>query len=492
MGLRFRHGRLSALNLDEIAAGDRSQQEVARFKTTRTQVAGMHNGDALAQVALFQGCSQDFVGLVAEQVENKVYAAGDVILKQGDFGDSMYLLHRGEVEVIVSNTLVATLGGGSVFGEVAAICKDLAASRRSATVVARGFVDCRVLKRDALMLILAHFPRERKLLEAERDRRLQDLGKKGLLPQESGRACTSRRTILVRDESEQRNICPIRRQTIVQEEMFRAQRAQGQVSALRAQAFSEGTSSSSRGSAPWDAAVLPPCGTPVSARIAAAARATPVLPKALALPPRLSTEALLAFSGNIGSWPGSDSTPRVRSGISSASTSPSGASTSPSGLSNFSLDSLNSAVSQQEPAELLQDDLKDAAFACRPPARPGAGDARPPAYPAPHSAVPLSARSASLPSRCRAGPFASEATRPPRPRQLQPLGPSAAAAARHREALAVAGAKRVCCMPGEVDVEHLARSTGVQSQRQLEAEILRRALGEKEHLCMSPGKPFLP
>jgi CRP-like cAMP-binding protein len=57
----------------------------------------------------------------AEQSELVSFNAGQVIFKEGDPGDLMYVVHEGEVELHVKGQLVDTLGEGGVLGEMALI-----------------------------------------------------------------------------------------------------------------------------------------------------------------------------------------------------------------------------------------------------------------------------------------------------------------------------------------------------------------------------------
>jgi len=153
---------------------------------------GVDHMDCLRAVPLFRECTNEFLEMLAEQVVSKVFACGDIILQQGDFGDSMYVLNKGEVEIVAGDVSVATLGAGSVFGEMAAICKDPVAARRSATVKAKNFCDCRVIQRDGLMRTLSRFPVEAQIIELERQKRFADLRNKGVLPKEPTRTWNTR------------------------------------------------------------------------------------------------------------------------------------------------------------------------------------------------------------------------------------------------------------------------------------------------------------
>ncbi len=81
----------------------------------------------------------------------KVYRAGEVIVRQGDIGDCMYVIQAGKVEVIMEKggkeIRLAELGEGDFFGEMALFEKDV----RSATVRPMGEV--RVLTVDRKMFL---------------------------------------------------------------------------------------------------------------------------------------------------------------------------------------------------------------------------------------------------------------------------------------------------------------------------------------------------
>lgn len=76
----------------------------------------------------------------------KVYGDGEVIVRQGESGDCMYVVQQGLVEVVHETEsgpqLLATLGEGEFFGEMVIFER----APRSATVRARG--DVRLLTVD--------------------------------------------------------------------------------------------------------------------------------------------------------------------------------------------------------------------------------------------------------------------------------------------------------------------------------------------------------
>jgi CRP-like cAMP-binding protein len=80
----------------------------------------------------------------------KEAAAGEVVIREGDVGDSMFIIASGVLEVLVGTdggeVVVGTLGEGEFFGELSLIDKE----PRSATVRAREQSVLYALTQDAL------------------------------------------------------------------------------------------------------------------------------------------------------------------------------------------------------------------------------------------------------------------------------------------------------------------------------------------------------
>jgi CRP-like cAMP-binding protein len=68
----------------------------------------------------------------------RTYEDGEVLVKQGEVGDAMFVIQDGEVEVVKEHegrqTVLATLGAGEMLGEMAIFLRET----RSATVRAKG------------------------------------------------------------------------------------------------------------------------------------------------------------------------------------------------------------------------------------------------------------------------------------------------------------------------------------------------------------------
>eukprot|EP00747_Dinoflagellata_sp_TGD_P038743 gnl/TRDRNA2_/TRDRNA2_139853_c0_seq1.p1 gnl/TRDRNA2_/TRDRNA2_139853_c0~~gnl/TRDRNA2_/TRDRNA2_139853_c0_seq1.p1 ORF type:complete len:582 (+),score=54.97 gnl/TRDRNA2_/TRDRNA2_139853_c0_seq1:3-1748(+) len=129
----------------------------ARFKLMRTQ---SFSQDCLRESHFFKDRDPKFVEELAnEDMEVQLFTQGDFIMREGDYGESMYFLKRGEVEIVVGpeQTQVARLKEGSCFGEMALLG---VAKRRTASIRALEFCDCRILHCRTFKYVLKRFPVE--------------------------------------------------------------------------------------------------------------------------------------------------------------------------------------------------------------------------------------------------------------------------------------------------------------------------------------------
>lgn len=103
--------------------------------------------DSLKRVAIFAPLDEAHFEHLAQRCRVQVYGAGEIVLRQGAPGDSMYLLREGTVSIRVGvegiEREVATLSAGELFGEMSL----LTGEARTATVIARGDCECYVVDR---------------------------------------------------------------------------------------------------------------------------------------------------------------------------------------------------------------------------------------------------------------------------------------------------------------------------------------------------------
>ena len=78
----------------------------------------------------------------------KTFKAGTRVIREGDAGDSFYLLAEGEVDVSLAGKLLATLRPGGCFGEILYFSDDV--HQRTTTITARGDVTVIEVKAEAM------------------------------------------------------------------------------------------------------------------------------------------------------------------------------------------------------------------------------------------------------------------------------------------------------------------------------------------------------
>ena len=87
--------------------------------------------DELRTVPVLQTLEAGDLESLADQAEHvEVPAAGVSLIREGDFGHSVFAIVDGTAEVSVEGAVVRRLGQGDVFGEIAV----LSSGRRTATV----------------------------------------------------------------------------------------------------------------------------------------------------------------------------------------------------------------------------------------------------------------------------------------------------------------------------------------------------------------------
>jgi CRP/FNR family transcriptional regulator, cyclic AMP receptor protein len=72
----------------------------------------------------------------------ETFSAGQIIIKEGQPGDVMYVVQEGEVDILLGDKVIDSTGPGGIIGEMALISD----KPRSATVIAK--TDCRLVPVD--------------------------------------------------------------------------------------------------------------------------------------------------------------------------------------------------------------------------------------------------------------------------------------------------------------------------------------------------------
>ncbi len=117
-----------------------------------------HDIDTLHSVAMFNVLPLPAIEQLARGLESVDVPTGHVVFQQGDAGDHYFVIESGEAEVIGDGQVVATLGPGTGFGEIALLRR----TRRTATVRAASELRLKALRSDRfLSVVLGYTPSAR-------------------------------------------------------------------------------------------------------------------------------------------------------------------------------------------------------------------------------------------------------------------------------------------------------------------------------------------
>lgn len=142
--------------------------------------------EVLRRSPLFEMLSEAELRVLAGLSRARSYAPTDVVFREGDAGDALFVLARGEVDVVArapsgQDRTLATLGPPHAFGEMSLIDREV----RSATVRARSecvalqlgadsFTAFRRRSRDGFTLFLVNVARTLSSRLRETNRKLAD------------------------------------------------------------------------------------------------------------------------------------------------------------------------------------------------------------------------------------------------------------------------------------------------------------------------------
>ncbi len=113
----------------------------------------------MEKVEMLAALSKQELKKLVKQVRTEIYAAGEVPVRQGDQGDSFYIIKSGRVDVVVEKSpgekaVVATLGPGNIFGEMSL----LTGAVRTASIHVKVDAEFIVIDKDSFGSTLANNP----------------------------------------------------------------------------------------------------------------------------------------------------------------------------------------------------------------------------------------------------------------------------------------------------------------------------------------------
>lgn len=99
--------------------------------------------EILKQIPFFSQLSQEDLTAIGQTVQMQYFGPGQVIFEQGDYGEEMYIIKRGKVEVVRDYSIIAELSDHDFFGEMALVSEE----PRNASVKAVTETEVLVLKK---------------------------------------------------------------------------------------------------------------------------------------------------------------------------------------------------------------------------------------------------------------------------------------------------------------------------------------------------------
>ena len=135
----------------------------------QTEVAIFLRKPLISKVPLFRDAGKNFHQEVVHFLNIHVYMPGDIVVRKGDRGDSMFFISKGHVKVLDGGEedSLAVLGEGSFFGETSLLREQ----PRNATVKAMEFCNIYSLDKDSFDFLLRKYPNFKAVLEKTSDER---------------------------------------------------------------------------------------------------------------------------------------------------------------------------------------------------------------------------------------------------------------------------------------------------------------------------------
>ncbi len=134
--------------------------------------------ELLRNIPMFANIEPSKLKLLAFTSERMTFNAGDMLFRQGETGDSAYVIIGGEADVLVDTPkgplAVAKLKRNDIVGEIAILCD----VPRTATVRAASTVETMVIAKDLFFRLVMEFPQMAVEIMRELARRLDATNRK--------------------------------------------------------------------------------------------------------------------------------------------------------------------------------------------------------------------------------------------------------------------------------------------------------------------------
>ncbi len=136
----------------------------------------------LGGIPLFNGLPPEEIAALVPSIAGRVCKKGSTIIRQGEPGDSLFIVEEGSVDIVDfrRGEKLATLGPGDVFGEMALITGE----PRSASAVAAGDVRLWIVFKDSFDRLVATSPTLMRIFRRVAEERIAALKERKVIPEE--------------------------------------------------------------------------------------------------------------------------------------------------------------------------------------------------------------------------------------------------------------------------------------------------------------------
>jgi CRP/FNR family transcriptional regulator len=131
----------------------------------------------IKQIPLFRDLSEESTDLLTKKITLEYYPANRIIFKEGDDGDAMYIIKKGQIRIYrgdddkpYDQTILATLSDGSFFGEMALVNE----AERIASAKTLTEAELFVLKKDDFYTLINNNPKLAEQISSEFINRIKE------------------------------------------------------------------------------------------------------------------------------------------------------------------------------------------------------------------------------------------------------------------------------------------------------------------------------
>mmetsp|Transcript_119690 Transcript_119690/g.334079 ORF Transcript_119690/g.334079 Transcript_119690/m.334079 type:complete len:414 (-) Transcript_119690:142-1383(-) len=153
---------LSAVHFEDAVTTAGGPRSLSLFQDSGEMQNLMSDVNSFVNLQCFRHLDRDFVLALRENSEPRLYYPNQILMKEGQLGDEMFILRAGKVKIEKDRKLLVELPAGTVLGELAVLGSNKV---RSATATCISLCFLRVLHADVFHELLDKFPAAKRTFE---------------------------------------------------------------------------------------------------------------------------------------------------------------------------------------------------------------------------------------------------------------------------------------------------------------------------------------